>query len=151
MPINEEWLRLMCGDCKHFSVSADRQESKCKRIDHKTIKFAIPWFQLYDCGEFKCSICNDFVPQERCVWLHKNWTKVEDFINVPTLNNSDTVALTLNNDTSLCYYVSSYDWFYGSFLNKDGTLRWLKKCYYRQSRKSPIGYELVWEYPQSAR
>ena len=32
----------------------------------------------------------------------------------------------------------------------DGSLKWVKKEYYKQSRKSPIGYVLVteWKYPQ---
>lgn len=142
---------LGCQDCKYFRVNADREESICKRIDHKSIKFAKPWFKSYDCGASHI-ICRDFEPKHPEYTDFESWKGFDDYWKVfkeAWLPNSKaiirtSVAFTLHDDTSIRYYVLLTDFINGTFI-KDGKLLAFEKKYYKQSRKSPIGYELITE------
>ena len=68
---------LRCNECEFYRVDADRNESLCKRIDHKRVKFAVPWFKSYDC-DHGC-ICSDFKPVEYYPAVYKNWQEVGGF------------------------------------------------------------------------
>ena len=118
----EEWCCLQCGQCKHFKVDADRTVSTCKRIDHKHIKFAFPYFKSYDCGQFSPFVCKDFEPSDTCPWLKEHWKGWNDYWEGE--EPSGTI---------------------GFILNDQGNLKWIEKEYYKQSRKSPIGYVLIHE------
>lgn len=157
--VYEEWCCLQCGECKHFQVDADRRtETTCKRIDHKQIKFAVPWFKSYDCGQFaQGGVCSDFEPADYCVWLKNHWTNMAEYIEAyeeeekKSFFDNKFIALCINDDTKVRYYVSKKDYFYNDFINADGSLKWVKRCYVKQSRKSPTGYELVWEFNKETR
>ena len=141
---------LGCGDCKHCNPSADLEgvESKCKRLDHKHLQFAVPWFKSYDCGQQNSSICSDFEPNEWELWLYRHWKP--EFLEEEKGKGSSTipryVGLCIDKDQSVRYFVKAEDFYYGTFLNEDGSLKWIKKMYYKQSRKSPIGYKLITEW-----
>lgn len=145
---------LGCGDCKYCNPSADMDsiESPCKRIDHKHIQFAVPWFKSYDCGQRSGGICSDFEPNEWELWLYRHWKS--EFKDIEHGKGSSTipryVGLCLDKDQSIRYYVNADDFYNNTFKESDGSLKWVKKEYYKQSRKSPIGYVLVteWKYPQ---
>ena len=137
-----------CGSCKHFNVRADMDgvESTCKRIDHKHIQFAKPWFKSYDCGQQSSIMCNDFEPAERCVDLCRRWTDPIDYACKGDESRiKGKVWLCLDKDQSVRYAVTMRDFWYGTFLNEDGSLKWIEKMYYKRSKKSPICYELVRE------
>lgn len=143
---------LGCGDCKYCNPSADLDsvESNCKRIDHKHIQFTKPWFKSYDCGQLGGGICNDFEPKEGLFWLYNHWKpefKVKFMKGFNTTRK--VVGLCLDKDQSIRYYVNYKDFFYNTFKNDDGSLKWLYKQYYKQSRKSPIGYVLITEKNES--
>lgn len=151
--VYEECCCLQCGECQHFQVDADRRETTtCKRLDHKKYKFAVPWFKSYDCGQYSQTICSDFIPVKWSVWLYSHWTNIEDWIagyekeEHKSFFDKQYVALCIDGDTSVRYYVNKKDYFYNCFIDERGELKWIKRCYYKQSRKSPIGYQLVWEY-----
>ena len=146
------WCCLQCGECKHFQVDADRREdTTCKRIDHKKIQFARPYFKSYDCGQFHSNICSEFEPNSIAKWLKEHWTGIYTWIsawendNKRSFFDNNYTVLTLNGDNSVRYYVKRADFFNGTFVNSDGSLKWVKKCYTKASRKSPTGYQVVWE------
>lgn len=142
-----------CGNCKYFKVDADRNESLCKRIDHKTIKFAIPYFKSYDCGQYRGCICSDFVPADYCVHAKKNWTNFDEYWIgyveqwLPYSNTNTYISFTLNNDTSIRYRVKLLDYVYNTMFDGN-TLKAYEKVYYKQCRdkeKYPTGYKLIVE------
>ena len=139
----ENWSCLQCGQCKYFKVDADRSVSTCKRLDHKHIKFAVPWFKSYDCGQYSGSVCRDFEPSDLVPWLKEHWISWDDYWEGEELKG--TISLVLDGDTSIRYVVSRKDFTDGTFLDADGNLKWIEKTYYKQSRKSPTGYILVHE------
>ena len=152
--IYECHCHLGCGDCKYHQCDAERREdTTCKRLDHKHIQFAVPWFKSYDCGQQSAITCADFEPRESRKWLYEHWVSMDDYISAyeevekrPYLADK-TIGLCIDGDQSVRYYVRREDFHNNTFLNADGSLKWVKKQYYKKSRKSPIGYELVTEYP----
>lgn len=139
----DEWCCLQHGQCKHFNVRANLPgvQSTCKRLDHKHVKFAVPWFKSYDCGQTASHVCKEFEPADTQVWLKNYWNPSYLYYYAP----EGVVWLTLDDDTSIRYGVPAKDFYEGTFMNNDGSLKWIKKQYYKRSRKSPIGYELVTE------
>lgn len=137
------WCSLRCKDCKFYKVDADRNESICKRIDHKHIQFAVPWFKSYDCDSG--GICSDFEPSETKVWLYNHW-KGYDFLYPCPPKETSTTALCLDRDQSVRYHVLTRDFQNNTFLDEQGNLKWVEKLYYKQSRSSPIGYVLCREF-----
>ena len=159
MGIYNECCCLMCGDCKYHQVDAERREdTTCKRLDHKRIKLAVPWFKSYDCGQFShVAICADFSPKESHVWLYNHWTCIEDYIadfekeeKRPFFGKPHEgrayIGFCIDGNKDVRYYVNRKDYFNNDFLDENGNLKWVKKCYYKKSRKSPIGYRLITEY-----
>jgi hypothetical protein len=144
---------LHCGNCKHFSVWADMRESFCKRIDHKKIKFAIPWFACYDCGQRAGTICSDFELNEvLCPAIAKEWKGFGDYWTkyvetwLPYHNTDTGIGFTLNGDTSIRYKVKLLDYVYGTMLDENGKLKAYEKVYYKQDRDPKgYGYHLVRE------
>lgn len=142
--------RYSCGSCKFFNVNADRTESFCKRVDHKTVKFAEPYFKCYDCGQFDHLICADFLPADWHVNAVKEWTNFDEYWEnyvtqwLPYSNTDTYISFTLNGDTSVRYRVKLLDFVYGNMYS-DGWLNAYEKVYYKQSRSSPTGYDLIVE------
>lgn len=146
------WPRLECGNCKYFNVRAEMKDvdSTCKRLDHKAHKFAVPWFKSYDCGQFSTTVCKEFIPKSSCKWLYEHWTCVEDFKPLEEVKDGATIGLVYGDDQSVRYYVDFWDWWNGTFLNEDGTYKWVYRMYYnRPSKKHPTYYELVKEYNEN--
>lgn len=136
---------LRCMDCTAFNVRADLpgEVSHCKRIDHKLIKFAIPWFKSYDCNG---PICADFAPRHPDYADFRDWTGYENWATVAhaVRRYGDRVWFTINGDTHIRYGVPADLFVHGGMIEGD-TLKADRKMYYKQSRKSPIGYELITE------
>lgn len=139
----DEWISLQCGDCKWFNCKADftNEKSTCKRLDHKHLKFAKKIFKCYDCGKTQETICADFEPRADKVWLFKNWAKVKAQIIPYTAK--DIIYLNIDGDTSVRYGVRATDFYNNTFIEKDGSLKWVKRYYMKQSRKTVTGYEIV--------
>lgn len=145
---------LRCSECKFYRVDADRNESLCKRIDHKRVKFAVPWFKSYDC-DHGC-ICSDFEPVEYYPAMYKNWHDIGGFINwwplfvdqwLPYKNTEVLTYFTINDDTSIRYGVKLMDFVNGTMF-KNGKLMAVEKMYvkhHKRSPKHPTGYEIVKE------
>ena len=146
--IHDDCPSIHCGNCKFFNVNSDSKNivSPCKRIDHKHIKFAKSFFKSYDCGQFHGCICRDFEPSPTFVHLYTHWLSYDDYFN-DTIKSTDTVALVLDGDFSVRYHVRRKDFADNTFLNPDGSLKFVEKQYYKQNHKSPIGYSLIHEYP----
>lgn len=152
MGVYDECCYLQCGECKYFQVDADRRkETTCKRLDHKKYKLAMPWFKSYDCGQFNSNICADFKPADYCKWLNAHWTNMEEYIAEFEKEERQSffagkyTTLILDGNKDVRYRVSRVDYFYNRFINTDGSLKWVDRYYYKRSRKSPTGYEVVWE------
>lgn len=143
MNIRDEWPALQCGQCKFFKVDADRTASTCKRIDHKTIKFAVPWFKSYDCGQFAGTVCKDFEPSPYIPWLWYHWQGWENYWQGD--EPKGLIYFTLNGDTSIRYGVDRKDFNEGTMYDENGNLKWIERMYYKQSRSSPTGYKLIRE------
>lgn len=142
-----------CGDCKYFKVNAEQENivSTCKRIDHKKIKFTIPFFKSYNCGQFASMICSDFQPHDWNLNACKEWTSFEDYWDayveqwLPYKNTNKTTAFTLKGDTSVRYHVPLLDYIYGRMI-KDNKLMAVEKSYYKQDRSpTGFGYKLIVE------
>lgn len=144
---SEDWCRIFCGQCKWFNVNADREgfESTCKRLDHKHLRFAKPVFKSYDCGQFGgCCVCSDFYPNKSARWLYEHWEEVKK--QIITYKENELIGLCVDGDFDTIYKVKVTDFYNNTFLNKDGTLKWVLKTYCKSSRKSPTGYEIIKEY-----
>ena len=76
----EDCPHFMCQDCKYFKINADREESLCKRIDHKKVKFYKSPFSSYHCGEHHI-ICHDFEPKHPEYADFQNWNGIDDYLN----------------------------------------------------------------------
>lgn len=136
-----------CGLCKHFQVDADRREdTTCKRIDHKHFQFAKPWFKSYDCGQNSSIICKDFEPDESYMWLYNHWQGWDFLFGDKIYKDNETIGLCIDKDQSIRYKVKREDFVNGTFIDEDGNLKWVEKMYYKRTEDSPIGYHLVHEY-----
>ena len=143
----EEWCRIECGECKWFKVNADMDgvESTCKRLDHKHLRFAKKIFKSYDCGCFDINTCADFEPDEKKVpWLYNHWNEVKGQI-IPYGDNN-VVLLNVDGDTSIRWAVKAIEFYDGTFLNPDGSLRWVYKYYSVPCRTSPSKYKTLYEF-----
>ena len=144
---NENWLRLECGQCKYFKVNADMEnvESTCKRLDHKHLRFAKKIFKSYDCGQWQTNTCADFEPNNGVLWLVKHWNEVKN--QIIHYKDNDVIMLNIDGNADVRYAISAIEFYNNTFINADGSLRWLYKYYYKQCRSSTTGYKLVIEYP----
>lgn len=142
----EEWCRIECGECKWFKVNADMNsvESACKRLDHKHLRFAKKIFKSYDCGQFDINTCADFEPDERKVpWLYNHWNEVKEQI-IP-YGEFETIELNVDGNTDVRYAIWANDFYNNTFINKDGSLKWIYKYYQVPSRSSVTHYDIVYE------
>lgn len=150
--IRENIGLVRCGDCKWFNVKADLDgvESTCKRLDHKKYQFARPYFKSYDCGQFVTAICRDFIPNGLYKYLKEHWTNFDDWIG--DISENSKIGLVINGDISVRYYVRYKDFADGTFIDADGNLKWVERCFYNKCSKdkNPIGYILVHEKPDEA-
>lgn len=146
-----ELYPIRCRHCKYWKADADRDgvESSCKRIDHKLVKCAKPWFKSYHCGE-QHEICRDFDPDpKRSPRTAELWPGFDRYIDLKT-DAGDMkeplrpVWFCLNNDFGVRYGVDYWDFVDGTMI-KDGCLMCKKKMYYKINRKNPIGYDLITE------
>lgn len=146
--LRENWASLRCGECTFFRVNADCEGvvSKCKRIDHKKIRFAVPWFKSYDCGQFNSNVCRDFEPAKRCKYLYDNWSGFDEYYG--GISDKETIEFTLNGDTTVRYKIKYLDFVNNTFLDSKGNLKWIERYYQKRvkvSLKNPTGYEFVYE------
>lgn len=138
-----------CDSCKFCKPNADMDgiESPCKRLDHKHYSFSKAIFYSYDCGQRNGCICSDYEPKDNHLWLIKHFKP--EFLKElnKRISPHATVGICIDHDWELRYYVTMSDFFNNTFINEDGTLKWIYRGHYRKTRKNPIGYEYVWEYP----
>jgi hypothetical protein len=120
----------------------EQVQSQCKRLDHKTIQFRTPTFKSYDCNG---RICSDFRPSPNYKFFYNNWH--DRYIRFYVPKEHETIALRVKGESEVDYHVSYLDFFNNTFKNEDGSLKWLYKEYYIQSRYSPFGYLLIKEFP----
>lgn len=132
--VREQYPSLSCVRCKYGGDS-------CKRLGGTNFEFARPWFLCQSNG----TMCKDFEPAAYCRWLKQNWVSFDDYFGAGNKFDGETVALCIDGYQSIRYYVRRIDFVNGTFVNGNGTLKWVKKQYYKMSRKSPTGYELVKE------
>ena len=141
---------LSCKDCKLCGKG-------CKRINPEIgFLFAKPWFVCTTGRSEGRIICRDFVPDS---W-HKEtiyefeqlgfdkmfelWIK--DWL--PYQKTDILVGFTVNNDTSVRYYVPFWDFVNGTMV-EDGKLHATKRTFYRRVKpcdEHPTGYILESEY-----
>lgn len=138
-----------CGDCVHWKFE-NGKHCPCKRIDHVSVKFAVPWFKCYDANQHNGVICSDFSPKPYMVWAVAHWAGFQAYWEayvkewLPYGNTNTLVYFTLNGDTSIRYGVPLMDFVNGTMM-EGNRLKAVEKMYYRQDRKSPYGYSLIRE------
>lgn len=144
---HENWIRLECRQCKHFKSNAemDNVKSTCKRLDHKHLRFAKKVFKGYDCGQFDTHTCSDFEPIESIGYLIEHWEEIKSQI-IPYKEN-EVILLNVDGNPDVRFAVSAKEFYDNTFLNADGSLRWLYKYYTKQCHSSMTGYKIVYEYP----
>lgn len=138
--IREQYPSLSCARCKYGGDS-------CKRLGGTNFEFASPWFLYQPNG----TICKDFTPSDYCLLLKQNWVSFDDYFGGGNQFEGQTVALCISGEQSVRYHVRAIDFVNGTFIDENGNLKWTKKQYYKMSRKSPTGYELVTEVNQEKR
>ena len=126
----EDCPHFMCRDCKYFKVNADREESLCKRIDHKKVKFYKSPFSSYHCGEHHI-ICHDFEPKHPEYADFQNWNGIDDYLNtfIESWHNGKVqlnVTFHVGDDYSIDYIVPFDLFFYGGMI-EDNVLKATKK------------------------
>lgn len=136
---DEDCPHFMCGDCKYFKVDADRSESLCKRIDHKTVKFWRPYFASYDCGQHHM-ICADFEPKHpEYADFKDKWEGFEDYWaaykEAWLPSGTSTVPFYINDDHSAMYRVPLETFLYGPVV-KDGVLQAISKTTSGKAKQS---------------
>lgn len=141
---------LFCGDCKFWGCGNDYCQ---KRIDHKNVRFAIPWFKSYDAHQHSGCICSDFEPASFCVFTCSAWTGFWDYwewyskIWIPYGNTDILTYFTMGEDTSVRYGVPLMDFVNGTMY--DGSrLKAVEKMYYKKHRhkdRTKFPYELIRE------
>lgn len=148
----DEREHYFCGSCAYFKVNADMPnvESTCKRIDHKKVQFYRSWFKSYDCNQFSGAICSGFIPADWCVAAKKNWDGFDNYWKSykkywNTNVDNDSISFFLDGNKNVGYKVKMTDFVFGNMYNDDGTIKAFEKFCYKQSRKSPTGYELIRE------
>lgn len=138
-----------CGDCKYFRVDANRNENLCKRIDHKKIKFAIPWFKSYDCGQNFHIPCNEFEPKYMQYADAKEWDGFDNFWEMyvktwlPYQDENKLIWFCMNNNTNIEYGVPMKAFIEGHMMS-DNVLLAIKRRYYKRTKDS-FGYKLITE------
>ena len=143
----DEWIRIECKQCKYFKVNADMEnvESTCKRLDHKRLRFAKKIFMSYDCGCCDVNTCADFEPDEKkAPWLYNHWNDVKKQI-IPYGKN-DYVTLNVDGNADVRYLVRGTDFYNNTFINKDGSLKWISKYYAVRDLSRPSKQRIVREY-----
>lgn len=150
---NEDCYAYHCGDCKNFGT----YPNYCtRRIDHKKIEFAAPWFRCDP--EAGGMICCEFEPKGIFVYDLKNyWTNYEnwqtdwydtqyDYLTEEQREekkDNSIVWFTLNGNTNIRYGVRAKDYIYNTMY--DGNkLKAVKKIYYKKTKEG-FGYKLMRE------
>lgn len=134
--VRDEIGCISCTDCKYSSLL-------CKRVVNKKYSFAKPWFSCSPTGY----ICSDFDPNWFSKYLRDHWTNFDDYVGV--INYTKFTPIIVNGDQSVRYYVYYKDYAYNNHIDKDGNLRWVKRCYLKrvkESSENPVGYKMIWEY-----
>lgn len=141
---------IRCSDCTNYSCRDDLRGSgsPCKRLDHERIKF----YTSSEVYTAEGPICQDFQPNGRNKWLARHWSP--DFLKTwigeyeADRPSNNYVSLILDGDDSVRYDVRYEDWFYGRFINADGSLLWFRK-YTKipqfDDAGRPDGYKLLQE------
>lgn len=148
---------IKCNECRYFNLVSDfistHPELKrlgkcyCKNIDYtKHFPSKNPFDNHYS-GEFFLP-CKHFLPSSYKVRFCEQFTCIDDYIAYNITHgyinfHRKKVPFVYANDQNITYYVSYRDFYYGTYLYKDNTFKYLEKSYYKQSRKIPCGYELV--------
>lgn len=117
---------LYCRDCKFFG-------EKCKRVDHKGVKFHKSPIVSYHYGEYSIP-CHDFEPAHPDYADFKDWNGIDDIwpVFVDTWLQGKTpeyVIFHLGDDFDNDYEVP-FDLFFNGGMIKDGVLMAAKKMYY---------------------
>ena len=135
-----------CGHCKYFRIDADRNESFCKRIDHKVVKFATPWFKSYDCNQYSGVVCSDFEPAPLYTYACNIWKGFDSYWKnyvkqwLPYENADTYIGFTLNDNTKIRYKVKLLDYVYGTMFEDNK----LKAVEYMPSSVSPnISFNII--------
>lgn len=138
---------LHCGSCKNYRSCGEY----CKRrIDHKNIKYAKPWFKCYDANQFSGVICSEFKPSTSFPWLVEHWNGFQEYWQLfveawlPYKNTNKLIWFTIGENESVWYGMPLLDYVYGNMYNEDGTPKFVKKMYYKQTRTG-FGYKLITE------
>lgn len=145
-------LHITCADCKYFKANAevDGVKSICKRLDHKTIQFSKNPFASYNCGAGNGTsfcLCKDFELNTIYRQLERHWQPEWKNELLEKYFSNGTICLCLDGNFEVRYEIKRSDFVNNTFKDSDGNIKWIRKQYYKQSRKSPTGYKFINEYP----
>lgn len=137
----EDVMNLHCGDCLYYH--------NCKRIDHISVKFAVPWFKSYDRNQSSGIICNSFEPATWNLPAQKEWKGFDSYWSryvetwLPYKNTNGLVYFTLGDNADVRYGVPLMDYLEGKMI-ENGILKAKMKMYYRRTKEG-YGYKLIRE------
>lgn len=122
---------VKCRDCKK------RVDGTCERL--KKVELARPWFA---CQESATGyICRDYEPAEWQTLLKKYWRGTAIYASYFPYY----VQVCKTGDQSARYFIRFRDFYDDTMFDENG-LKWTYKQYYKRSRESPTGYELIKEF-----
>lgn len=146
MCFDEDVDNLHCGDCKYFGFDSPGHTPCQKRIDHKTVRFSVPWFKSYDCNQHIGVICSEFEPKSVYKSIFQTWRGFDYYWTryVEQWNTPRYMSFILDGNKKIRYNVKTEDFVFGN-LFVDGKLNAYERVYCVLDRKSPIGWRLVQE------
>ena len=133
-----------CRWCKYqdfyaYRPNPDTYKSKCKRIDHDTIRFK-PHVYTGHAHDLVHAICSDFKPNRLYKLLYENWTCFDDYksyyasVNgkpIEGLRKYDGFSFVVKGYNNCWFKVKGSDFINGTMFDKNGNLKAYEKVYYK--------------------
>lgn len=136
---------VTCNCCARYSVSPEK--TKCTRFIYP--ETLLPVRSVFSCDVTcgKHCICADFIPNPLYKDLHKRWTTIEEYAAQAgwEKDNSKAMNVFLNGDTDVMYSTTLEKFRYGKMIESNGLFYYDDKIYWKQSRKTLSGYDVVHE------
>lgn len=138
---------ICCKYCEYqdfyaYHKNPDTYKSKCKRIDHDTVRFKPnPWAGHNT--DIEHCICSDFKPNKLYKLLYENWTCFDDYKSYYELVNNkpitglgkyDCFSFVVKGYDDCLFIVKGSDFINGTMFDENGNLKAYEKVYCKMVR-----------------
>ena len=156
---------ICCKHCEYqdfyaYRKNPDTYKSKCKRIDHDTVRFKPNAWAGHATDTQHC-ICSDFKPNKLYKLLYENWTCFDDYKSyyesangkpITGLGEYDWFSFVVKGYDDCWFVVKGSDFINGTMFDENGNLKAYEKVYYKIVRnpdpdniKNFYPYRLIYE------